>query len=314
MLAALVVRFAQPYATPHIPNRVRLCIRDTSVCRVDDLTDALVIGWSVGDGRFANNTVRNRLTALRSFLLWCYEEGLRGAPMAARPVRQIMRRYPATYGKKQGHNPPRWLTHHEAYEQLLGTCDDSDVGIRDQILIRLGLCGMRVSELQHLTIANLDLRSHMLRWMGKGNHPREATISPKLRIALTDYLHRYSAALDRPLQPNDPLICKEANGGITQRRGQHVIAWGHPYAYATGIADLLKRHAAAPNLGHIAPHDLRRTAAGILHHATSDDGAHLFDLLDIQKVLGHASPATTMRSYLDPMDTGVLRRAADILD
>lgn len=46
----------------------------------------------------------------------------------------------------------------------------------------------------------------------------------------------------------------------------------------------------------------------------SEDGAHYFDLLDIQKVLGHANPATTMRSYIDPLDTGVIRRAAQVLD
>jgi len=68
------------------------------------------------------------------------------------------------------------------------------------------------------------------------------------------------------------------------------------------------------DLGHLSPHDLRRTAAGILHRTTADNGAHHFDLLDIQKVLGHADPATTMRSYLDPMDTGVHERAATILD
>jgi len=38
------------------------------------------------------------------------------------------------------------------------------------------------------------------------------------------------------------------------------------------------------------------------------------NLLDIQKVLGHADPATTMRSYLDPMDTKVIDRAAGVLD
>ena len=64
----------------------------------------------------------------------------------------------------------------------------------------------------------------------------------------------------------------------------------------------------------VAPHDLRRTAAGILHTATTPDGAHHFDLLDIQRVLGHSDPATTMRSYLAPMDTGVLDRAAIFLD
>jgi hypothetical protein len=46
----------------------------------------------------------------------------------------------------------------------------------------------------------------------------------------------------------------------------------------------------------------------------NEDGARFFDLLDIQKVLGHANPAPTMRSYIDPIETGVLDRAAKTLD
>jgi integrase len=64
----------------------------------------------------------------------------------------------------------------------------------------------------------------------------------------------------------------------------------------------------------VAPHDLRRSAASILHHSTTADGAHRFDLLDIQRVLGHADPATTMRSYLEPMDVETTDRASRILD
>jgi hypothetical protein len=43
-------------------------------------------------------------------------------------------------------------------------------------------------------------------------------------------------------------------------------------------------------------------------------GAHRIDLPDIQRVLGHADPATTMRSYLEPIDTAVIDRAAQHLD
>lgn len=67
-------------------------------------------------------------------------------------------------------------------------------------------------------------------------------------------------------------------------------------------------------LGHVAPHDLRRSAAGILHRSVDAGGAHYFDLLDIQRVLGHTDPATTMRSYLEPIDNDVLARAAAVLD
>jgi integrase len=80
------------------------------------------------------------------------------------------------------------------------------------------------------------------------------------------------------------------------------------------LYDVVTSRADLAGLGHVAPHDLRRTAAAILHSATGDDGSHHFDLLDIQRVLGHADPATTMRSYLAPMGTNVLDRAARFLD
>jgi len=82
----------------------------------------------------------------------------------------------------------------------------------------------------------------------------------------------------------------------------------------TAVYDIVARRARTAGLGAVSPHDLRRSAAGILHHALAPDGGHCFDLLDIQKVLGHADPVTTMRSYLDPMDTGVHDRAATVLD
>jgi integrase len=64
------------------------------------------------------------------------------------------------------------------------------------------------------------------------------------------------------------------------------------------IRDIIGRRAEAAGLGHVSPHDLRRTTASILHRSTTADGAHLFDLLDIQRVLDHSDPATTMRSYI----------------
>jgi integrase len=63
-----------------------------------------------------------------------------------------LRATPPLYGKLQGTYPARWLTHDEAYVTVLGVCDDSDVGRRDELIFRLGLAGMRVSEILHLEI------------------------------------------------------------------------------------------------------------------------------------------------------------------
>jgi integrase len=51
-------------------------------------------------------------------------------------------------------------------------------------------------------------------------------------------------------------------------------------------------------LGQVALHDLRRSAAGILHRDKAPDRSHRFDLRDIQKILHRADPVTTMRYYL----------------
>jgi integrase len=91
------------------------------------------------------------------------------------------------------------------------------------------------------------------------------------------------------------------------------VDWHHGASNRT-LFYVVDDRAKAAGLGHVAPHDPRRTAAGILHRATTADGAHHFDLLDIQRVLGRSDPATTMRSYLEPMDTDVLDRAATFLD
>jgi integrase len=107
---------------------------------------------------------------------------------------------------------------------------------------------------------------------------------------LDDYLDRFVEAIGRPLKPSGPVVCRQKPGG-----GVGHLSWGRPLRYPSGIQKILAIRAAQAGLGHMSPHDLRRTAAGILHRAVSDDGAHYFDLLDIQKVLGHANPATTMR-------------------
>jgi integrase len=102
---------------------------------------------------------------------------------------------------------------------------------------------------------------------------------------------------------------------VTTVPGHGTLNWSRGFADPKqSVYKIVRSRAAAAGLGHVAPHDLRRTAAGILHRSTDEHGAHHFDLLDIQKVLGHADPAITMRAYLDPMDTDVIERASTVLD
>jgi integrase len=188
--------------------------------------------------------------------------------------------------------------------------DRSDVGRRDELVLRLGLAGMRVSEIVHLRVRDLQLgHEPTIAWIGKKSRPRRVAVGSALLALLDDYLDRDVADIGRPLRSSDPVICRRKPG-----TGAAKISWGRPFKQPCRIQELVVARAGEAGLGPMSPHDLRRTAAGILHRSVSEDGAHHFDLLDMQKVLGHAHPATTMRSYIDPLDTGAIRRAAAVLD
>jgi integrase len=246
-------------------------------------------------------------------LRWCLREGYVTCNVADHlsDPDSPLKTYHRTYGKVQAENPGRWLTHDEAYRQLLTTCHDgTDVGLRDELVIRLGLMGMRLAEIRSLTIGNLR-QLPTITWTGKGRKPRQATAGAGLVAALTTYLDLYRQHVAK-LTPELPLICRQVCGA--QRHGAASrLDWTHGAGDRT-LFYVVNNRAKQANLGHVAPHDLRRSAAGILHRATDEHGAHHFDLLDIQKVLGHSDPATTMRSYLEPMETEILDRAALFLD
>jgi integrase len=224
-----------------------------------------------------------------------------------RGPRSPLQTYRRTYGKVQARNPGRWLTYEEAYGRLVGSCRDGTiVGTRDEIVIRLGLLGLRLAEIASLDLDNLR-QLPAITWTGKGHKRSRTTAGRALRDALECYLAAY-----RGLAPASPLVCREVLGAARQG-GPRRLDWG-VRAQPRTVFMIVSGRAQAAGLGHVAPHDLRRTAAGILHSAVGADGGHQFDLLDIQRVLGHSDPATTMRSYLEPMKTDVLDRASRFLD
>ncbi len=260
------------------------------------------------------------------------------------------------------------------------TCQDgTPTGLRDEIIIRLGLAGMRVTEIATLRVEHVAHLPHV-HWIGKANRPRTLVTGDNLCTAIQRWLlmrsHHATAPGEQrrshlgatPSANTDPkrhlleseyltlslgeqilsdVAGQETGGAVcaaikrwhtmrpddaTSPRPQHALLLPEiPATAQRGRTRQIDWHATTPldkstlyrivtrraqqaGLGHVAPHDLRRSAASILHHSTTDDGAHRFDLLDIQRVLGHTDPATTMRSYLEPMDTTVIKRASRFLD
>ena len=179
-------------------------------------------------------------------------------------------------------------------------------GLRDEVVLRLGLSGMRASEIWDLSRRNVA-QLPTITWTGKGRKPRQITAG----IALADTITRLLDTLPST-DPDTPIIWPMHN---------HIKNRDHKYRPTRRKTEghdniwlIVTTRADRAALGHVAPHDLRRTAASILHNAKADDGGHHFDLLDIQRVLGHSDPAVTMKCYIEPMNTATLDKAATFLD
>ncbi len=315
-LSALLADYLTQYTNPitHAQNAQRLnhLFRTTGKRHPDAVTEAELFTWCTGDGKLANNTVRQRLSTVRTFYRWCHELDIVEKDPTTRLL-GLRRSYPKTYGKVQAKHGGRWLSRDDAFSTLLGPCQDGTPGgMRDELAIRLGLAGIRNAEICHMAWGNYDRSTGRLHWTGKGRRPREVTLGTTTRHLVTAWRTLYVTSITRPLADTDPVLCTQVMGA-QRRQGPARINWLSPLTERTYFRIVTLR-AEEAGLGHVAPHDLRRTAAGILHRTTAADGGHHFDLLDIQKVLGHADPATTMRSYLDPMDTNVIDRAAQALD
>ena len=239
----------------------------------------------------------------RTFLRWCDRRNIGPRLDLEEEFALLRRSYPATYGKVQDTHSARRLTHAEA-SALLALCSDGTwEGSRDQIAIRLGLLGIRVAEICRLTWGDLQ-PDGTLAWIGKGRKPRSGRPGPTFLGRLEQWKAAYERGLGGKVQDSDALLCR-----MTAWRK---LEWGQSMGTDT-YRRLLQKRASAANLGHLSPHDLRRTTAKLLHSARSSDGGHLFDTEDIRVVLGHSRIDTTQR-YIDAMDTAAIDRAAPILD
>lgn len=155
---------------------------------------------------------------------------------------------------------------------------DTAEGLRDRaILETLYGAGLRVSELCGLDLAHVDRQPSKasVRVVGKGDKERIVPLGSHALAAIERYLERRAELADPTTGARDPraLFLSRRGARIGVRRVQALVQrYG---ALGAGRADL-------------HPHALRHTCATHL----LDGGA---DLRAIQKLLGHASLATTQR-------------------
>jgi len=168
---------------------------------------------------------------------------------------------------------PRYLSEEEMH-RLLETVKESP---RDSAIVHvLAFCGLRVSELSHLQLEDLEFERNILHVRsGKGDKDREVVLEDRTRAAIDRYL-------------TDRTLAGEST----------------PRLFAVGpvtIERIVRRAAQTAGIPRrVTPHMLRHTLATALLSRGCD-------IRYIQKLLGHASVATTQ--IYTHVDTQALQNA-----
>ncbi|MDJ0752758.1 MAG: tyrosine-type recombinase/integrase [Ardenticatenaceae bacterium] len=211
--------------------------------------------------RYAHTTANRILSALRGVLKAAWKLGL----MSAEDYQKA-----ASVESIKGEIVPagRALNGGELAD-LLNSCDRKPLGVRDAAIITLLYgCGLRRAELVALDLAHYSKEESELMVRGKGNKQRLVPLG-HAEPALTGWL------AVRGLEAG-PLFWGLGNRNKRRRLTDQAIY------------NMLKKRAKAAGVPPLSPHDFRRTFVGDL----LDAGA---DLATVQKMAGHADPATTSR-------------------
>lgn len=172
---------------------------------------------------------------------------------------------------KLGRPLPKSLTEQDV-DALLSAPDIEDpLGLRDRAMLELlYACGLRVSELTGLRMANLGLNQGVVRITGKGGKERLVPMGEEALVWLQRYLKESRPELVGP--GSEDIV-------FPSRRGQ-------PMTRQT-FWHRLKRHAVVAGVRKpLSPHTLRHAfATHLLNHGA--------DLRAVQLLLGHSDLSTT---------------------
>ncbi len=211
--------------------------------------------------RYAHTTANRMLSALRGTLKAAWKLGL----MSAGEYQKA-----ASVESISGETVPagRALSRGELVG-LLETCEQTPLGVRDAAILSLLYgCGLRRAELVALNIEDYIKEESELVVRGKGNKQRAVPVG-NTAPALDDWLRI------RGRGPG-PLFW-----GLGNRNRGHRLT-------DQAIYNMVRKRAKRAGVERLSPHDFRRTFVGDL----LDAGA---DIVTVQKMAGHADPATTSR-------------------
>jgi integrase/recombinase XerD len=184
---------------------------------------------------------------------------------------------------EEGQRPGRWLSLEqikilmEAGELI---AKSPNAAMRNKVVITM-LCTMalRRDELANAKWGDLSIQNNrfMLQVHGKGRKSAQIDIPKPVLKALDQWRRLVAPDLSQP-PANSPLIRRIYKGGGISGQGMT----------ADGIWYMLMEASKAAGIGHVAPHDLRRSVAGALQEAGTP-------IETISRLLRHSNVAVTER-------------------
>ena len=224
-----------------------------------DITDHLI---ALAEAKLAPRSRARALVAMRGlFRHLVGERWLDADPTELIDAPRIARRLPGVLGE-------------DAVAKLIAQPADTPRGRRDAAMIELAYAsGLRVSELVHIALADINLNHGFVRITGKGNKTRLVPVGTAARDKIAHYLEH-----DRARFVRDPaeraLFLTERGRPMTRQ------------AFWKSLRNYARRAGVRLPAGDISPHKLRHSFATHL----VERGA---DLRAVQAMLGHADISTT---------------------
>ncbi|MBL93059.1 MAG: tyrosine recombinase [Myxococcales bacterium] len=211
-----------------------------------------------------NASVQRKLSAIRSFLKWCTQEGhLKQSPADLLDNPKRVQRLPRTV----------------SVDEAFALCEAPDLqtplGLRDWAAIEcLYATGLRIGELCSLDLTSINFSQKNLRVIGKGNKERIVPFHQRCEEAFKVWIEHGRGKLL-------PQNCDDEPALFLGQRGKRL----NPRVLRR---QLLRYGIESGARGRVHPHKLRHAFATHL----LEGGA---DLRAIQELLGHASVSTTQR-------------------
>lgn len=223
---------------------------------IEGVTHSLIRSWIVDmiDTNISTRSVNRKITSLKSYYKFLLREGaVENNPMLKILPPKTSKKLPVFVDQK-------------SMDELLDNTDfeEGERGTRDRLIILLLYStGMRLTELINLKVSDIDLKSSVLKVLGKGNKERILPFSNQLSAELSAYLEEVG--------PVEWLFVTDKGKKLYEKLVYRVVN-----SYLSKVTTIGKK----------SPHVLRHTFATHM----LNNGA---DLNAIKEFLGHVSLSAT---------------------